>query len=119
MPSSETLAAATPKCPVGPNRPGLIEAAEPCGRTLSFDAPYEMWVCPVHGNVTTTQSLVARQTPLPPVRPYKRYRADGWPYCPQCDEDELWSNGMPACVETIVGCYSCGWQAASREERAE
>lgn len=71
-----------------------------------------MWDCPTHGPATTPQSLVARQTSLPPVRPYRHYRADGWPYCPRCDEDELWSNATQATVETIVGCYACGWSAA-------
>jgi hypothetical protein len=60
-PDLATLETATPRCPVGPNRPGLIEAPEPCDRTLTYDEAHELWVCPVHGNVTTTQSLVHRQ----------------------------------------------------------
>jgi len=41
---------------------------------------------------------------------YKRFRPDGWPYCPRCDEDELWSPAVPATVATIVGCYRCRWR---------
>lgn len=39
---------------------------------------------------------------------YKRFRADGWPYCPRCDEDELYSLADPPTVQTICGCYRCG-----------
>ena len=56
------------------------------------------------------------------------YRDDGWPLCPHCGEDELWSNwpcspaevaesgelDEPArkakMVATIVGCYACDWK---------
>ena len=41
-------------------------------------------------------------------RDFRRWRADGWPYCPRCDEDELYSVAVPATVETICGCYRCG-----------
>lgn len=44
----------------------------------------------------------------PPAR-YKKFRKDGWPYCPQCEEDELYSLSVPATAETIIGCYICGW----------
>lgn len=61
MPDRATMEAATPKCPVGPNRPGLMEDDEHCGLLLSFDPVDDFWVCPTHGNVTTPQSLVHRQ----------------------------------------------------------
>jgi hypothetical protein len=41
---------------------------------------------------------------------YRGWRADGWPYCPSCGEDELYSLSVPATVETIVGCYLCRWR---------
>jgi predicted RNA-binding Zn-ribbon protein involved in translation (DUF1610 family) len=41
---------------------------------------------------------------------YPRLREDGWPLCPGCGEDELWSNTVPATVETIVCCLRCGWK---------
>jgi hypothetical protein len=70
-----------------------------------------MWECSACPYQTTIESLVHRQSgPVTRARPYKHYRADGWPYCPQCDEDELWSAATYATVETIVGCYSCGWK---------
>jgi hypothetical protein len=82
MPDRPSVAAATPKCPVGPNRPGLREAPESCNALLSYDPEAEAWVCPTHGNVTTIQSLVHRQKPRAFRVVYRHRRADGWPYCP-------------------------------------
>jgi hypothetical protein len=42
---------------------------------------------------------------------YREFRADGWPLCPRCGEDELWSNAIQPTIETIVGCYFCRWEA--------
>lgn len=49
----------------------------------------------------------------------KEYRADGWPLCPQCEEDELYSllqwNGdgeRPLLADYIAAglrCYRCWW----------
>lgn len=44
-------------------------------------------------------------------------RADGWPLCPQCGEDELWSpllwdgTAPPIAAFEAAGlrCYLCGW----------
>jgi hypothetical protein len=36
------------------------------------------------------------------------FRPDGWPLCPICKCDELYSLDLPATIETIVGCYRCG-----------
>lgn len=41
---------------------------------------------------------------------YREFREDGWPLCPICGEDELYSLAMPATIETISGCYSCRWE---------
>jgi predicted RNA-binding Zn-ribbon protein involved in translation (DUF1610 family) len=41
---------------------------------------------------------------------YPRRRTDGWPLCPACGDDELWSAEIPATVETIVSCLGCGWR---------
>jgi hypothetical protein len=38
-----------------------------------------------------------------------------WPDCPRCEENELFSLDVPATVESIVGCYSCGWLTPSQE----
>jgi hypothetical protein len=39
-------------------------------------------------------------------------RPDGWPLCPTCGEDELYSLAIQPTPETIVGCYRCGrWPA--------
>ena len=44
------------------------------------------------------------------VGPYREHRADGWPLCPRCEEDELYSLDVPPTIPTIVGCYRCGWR---------
>jgi DNA-directed RNA polymerase subunit M/transcription elongation factor TFIIS len=100
VPSAETWRLAMPWCP-------------DCRATLGYhdDEDGGMWRCPDCPYTTTTQSLVHRQSgPASVARPYRHYRADGWPYCPRCDEDELWSGETYPTVETIVGCYSCGWK---------
>jgi len=53
------------------------------------------------------------------VNEIKEYRADGWPLCPQCEEDELYSllqwDGIkerPPLAEWIAAglrCYRCNW----------
>lgn len=48
-----------------------------------------------------------------------RFRADGWPYCPRCGEDELYSLANPATVETIVGCYRCNWKPVEYLDQRE
>lgn len=54
---------------------------------------------------------------------YKEFRQDGWPLCPRCHEDELYSNVMMAwngegerptvqdCIAAEMGCYRCGWNS--------
>jgi hypothetical protein len=37
------------------------------------------------------------------------YRVDGWPLCPRCGEDELWSGKIPASAVDELSCYLCGW----------
>ena len=53
----------------------------------------------------------------------KEYRADGWPLCPCCEEDELWSplvwDGegerppIAAYVAAGLRCYRCDWSKLS------
>ena len=48
---------------------------------------------------------------------FKEYRADGWPLCPHCGGDELWSpliwlDERPPVKDFIAAglrCYLCGW----------
>lgn len=62
MPDRVTMEAATPKCPVGPGRgKAMWPSPHPCGRLLSYDGGIDMWVCSIHGNVLTPQSLVHNQ----------------------------------------------------------
>lgn len=55
---------------------------------------------------------------------YKEFRKDGWPLCPKCGEDELYSqmpwtdeSNKPTIGEFIEGglqCYRCQWQSNER-----
>lgn len=59
---------------------------------------------------------------------FRRFRDDGWPYCPHCEEDELYSflmlrwNGegerptVAECVSTGMKCYRCGWDSLNAPE---
>jgi len=46
---------------------------------------------------------------------YKYFRKDGWPLCPGCGHDELFSLTIPASIDTIVGCYYCKWRRPEQE----
>ena len=50
---------------------------------------------------------------------YSRFRDDGWPLCPGCDEDELWSPAVPATFDTIHSCLRCGWQPGYKRQEAD
>jgi hypothetical protein len=60
---------------------------------------FDMW-CPRHGLFDPSEKWKSQ---------YLEFRKDGWPYCPICEEDELWSAAIPATAETIVSCLRCGW----------
>lgn len=59
---------------------------------------------------------------------YTEHRADGWPLCPQCGEDELWSRfawygddpkpPMQAWIGHGLRCYKCGWDSTQALIRA-
>jgi hypothetical protein len=50
------------------------------------------------------------------------YRADGWPLCPHCGEDELWSQlhwdgltdrpPLAAWLAAGLRCYRCNWHGS-------
>ena len=49
---------------------------------------------------------------------FRAFRADGWPLCPSCGDDELWTPWTPpvdqtACLDDYVAnklrCLMCGW----------
>lgn len=54
---------------------------------------------------------------------FKEFRRDGWPFCPVCEEEELYSNRMlvwngegerptlKQCIESGVRCYRCSWDS--------
>jgi hypothetical protein len=37
------------------------------------------------------------------------YRRDGWPLCPNCGDDELWSRALDPRATDPLRCYVCGW----------
>ncbi len=39
-------------------------------------------------------------------------REDGWPLCPFCNDDELYSQAIPASAKALAGCYRCGTSIA-------
>jgi hypothetical protein len=55
------------------------------------------------------------------------HRLDGWPLCPRCNEDELWSEFTPGPPEyrgtleqylaAPLHCYSCLWTGSNAEAR--
>lgn len=70
--------------------------------------------------------LVFHSGPTPP-EPHA-FRADGWPLCPICEEDELWSPliwdgegeqpSVAAYIAAGLRCYRCGYALpATKEER--
>jgi hypothetical protein len=56
------------------------------------------------------------------THPFTQWRPDGWPLCPHCGKDELWSDfwwdgtGVKPPVQRYIDagltCYRCGWQSA-------
>lgn len=50
---------------------------------------------------------------------YGARREDGWPLCPGCGDDELYSLEMPVATEdTIIGCYACGWKPPTAQRQS-
>ena len=49
------------------------------------------------------------------------YRRDGWPLCPNCGEDELWSRALHPVATDPLRCYVCGWtgQVPARSDATE
>lgn len=57
----------------------------------------------------------------PHSRPWFKTRPDGWPLCPVCGEDELWSGfmwdgndpkpPMSAWIDHGMRCYRCNWDS--------
>lgn len=54
-------------------------------------------------------------------RTYEEKRKDGWPLCPRCGEDELWSGlawdgtgarpPMKRWIMAGLTCYKCSWKS--------
>jgi hypothetical protein len=60
---------------------------------------------------------------------YKEFRKDGWPFCPVCEEDELYSVVMLAydgkgeqptleeCLANEMRCYRCNWSSEGQVKK--
>ncbi len=64
---------------------------------------------------------------MPDLTQYPATRKDGWPFCPRCGEDELYSRYIPeppaldgdvpgeillrCYLATGTKCYRCGWES--------
>jgi hypothetical protein len=59
------------------------------------------------------------------VQAFTEFRADGWPFCPRCGEDELYSHLMLGwtrdepppvkdCIDSGMKCYRCNWEHVGR-----
>lgn len=61
----------------------------------------------------------------PHSRPFWQTRPDGWPLCPACGEDELWSSfawdgsdpkpPMQAWIDHGLRCHKCGFDSELRD----
>jgi len=55
----------------------------------------------------TKQAVVAGMLAIKQFAMPIEFRADGWPLCPICGEDELFAAALN---NIITGCYRCQWQ---------
>lgn len=53
------------------------------------------------------------QGPMP--KEFVESRPDGWPLCPGCGEDELWSAETYPSRLRIAGCYACPWRPGKKK----
>jgi predicted RNA-binding Zn-ribbon protein involved in translation (DUF1610 family) len=44
-------------------------------------------------------------------------RADNWPLCPGCGEDELYDLSTPPLATNTLRCYRCGWAGTIQKEK--
>lgn len=57
-----------------------------------------------HGEDWWDRRLAAESASREPTE----FRRDGWPLCPNCGDDELYSLATPPRADAIDGCYRCG-----------
>lgn len=65
-------------------------------------------------------------TPAHTFRPLTTFRADGWPLCPRCGEDELWSPywwdgqgekpSVQVWIDAGLTCYACQYRQEARKD---
>jgi hypothetical protein len=61
-----------------------------------------------------------------PNSPYREFRPDGWPFCPCCGEDELYSlldwdgegeqSALQQYLDAEMRCYWCDWSSVRAAE---
>ncbi len=97
-------------------RARIVGVISPCESTLFSKGCPHPWHMPgCYGFMLTDVSAVpfTALRGMPGLFDYYGYiehRADGWPLCPQCEHDELYSLADPPTIETIEGCYACNWK---------
>jgi hypothetical protein len=81
------------------------------------------------GPVSDSYKGPSDRRPLIPWRHFfTEFRSDGWPLCPRCGEDELWSPFMPQGPDYAPGtidqyvaeglvCYRCNYHFPGEAER--
>lgn len=102
------------------------EYERPCAFCVHSDMPVEevaagvRWWCygPEEPAWWTCANHFLKQENL---RHLRTFRKDGWPLCPKCEEDEVYSvvmmcwkgdepkPTMEECLQGELGCYRCGW----------
>lgn len=98
-----------------------FEVTTPAGTTISIRGDPDMDPKTLDA-LMRMADLVARQLTRPSV--FLTLRPDGWPLCPACGEDELWSpliwEEEPPALEAFIAaglsCYRCGWSKEPSEK---
>ena len=99
-----------------------FEVTTPGGTSIRIKGDPEMDPKTLDALMALGDAVVA-QFAQPALTPTE-FRADGWPLCPVCGEDELWSPLAPgdpgwpnlddkppvaAYIAAGLRCYRCGW----------
>jgi hypothetical protein len=101
--------------------PAVLAVVEVPGAQAGDDMQYECLKCAHACEVSADDYCPTCGEELPL---FIEYRKDGWPLCPRCGEDELWSpltfyaqwdgadKRLPVekYIEAGMTCYRCNWK---------